>query len=214
MALGDIYQVTFKQSYKGLQDCLNVYYYRLFAGYSNSADLLLNEFSAIVADTLKLAQSDDISQVSLEAKNLFNLADTANLAYPPTRKGTRAGSSEPPFVQVAVQYLRTTATMRHGWKRYVGIPESDVEDGQIVTSALVFWQNVAVAGQTTLTATGTVDTIFEPVVVKRIKYTTSEGKTAYRLPEYMGEANYFHVDQYVLKTYVSSQVSRKVGRGS
>jgi hypothetical protein len=100
--------------------------------------------------------------------------------------------------------------MRHGYKRFSGIQDEAVSgDSWYMTSTQAqALDALALKLDYALNTTGDGDLDAIHVVVKRIKYTTPEGNTAYRLPENQGELVYYDVATATLLK-PTTQLTRK-----
>lgn len=97
--------------------------------------------------------------------------------------GTRAGQQMPRFATWSFKQPRQRGDMRAGFKRVGVVSESDVAGDQPVAGYTATLTGFATLMSTVLalsTSGGALTAT--PNIVQRIKYTTEDGKTAYRLP--------------------------------
>lgn len=217
MASGDIYEVTHVQVMQE-QEVLNVYFYEQRAAFvpldGNIAQSLANEWLETIVPEILACQSSDILSVEVRVRNLFDATDQGVAVDGSYGSGGTTMDSLPVFNAWGLQFNTDNAAVRPGAKRIGGIPESQQVDG------------VPIAGMvTSLNALGDVlaapitggliitDDIMFPVVVKRVR-TGSPGAYTYRLPETSGEAVVGTIIETLVKLYVTSQISRKIGFGS
>jgi len=212
MATNDVYQLILDTSYKFTNYGQNAFYYQSTSTATTQAQKLLDAFLASVVPSIRAIQTNDISYNSIAVINLFDRAEIANYAFPSGTLGTRAGTSEPPFVSVAYKFARTRADMRNGSKRFWGIPESDVEDGIITDATIAPYNTLLDKLNDTISIIGIPTATFDPVVVKRVKGDDTL-KTTYRLPRTQAELVFYRIQNNAeLVRQVTSQVSRKFAR--
>lgn len=119
--------------------------------------------------------------------------------------GTQAVSGSdtvPPFVAAAVRLAVNTRVTRPGQKRFGGLIDTNVNDGLLTTGYITLLNNLLNVLTVDLVLGAPAATVtLRPVVVK--KDATTGLPVAYQ-----------RVRGYVVNTFASSQVSRKVGRGN
>lgn len=121
------------------------------------------------------------------------------------RAGTRSPGSEssplPNFNAAGVRLVVAERTTRPGQKRFAGLSETDNDTGQLQTALLAALNaHFAVAIVPATLGAPAALTVLAPVVVR---------KDADGLPVVFQE-----VEGYVINPYMTSQVSRKIGRGA
>jgi hypothetical protein len=148
-----------------------------------------------------------VVHVSVRARNLFDDTD----AHEELIAEEGAGTGDPLGTFEAYGFRETTdnAAIRAGAKRITGVPEDASTDGVITASGVLSdLDDIATQLATTLLY-GLLDAgTLVPVVVGRIL----DGGS-YRLPENIGEAIFGVIVDALFTPLVTSQVSRKVGRG-
>lgn len=207
-ATGDVFQLIDRQTVRG-QEVLNVYFYQQAAATAgNGAEQLVTSWIDQMLPSVLLFQATDVLHSSVEAKNLFNESEayTELISEP---GGSGSSDLMTTFNAVGFQLIGDNAAVRDGAKRYAGIYDGAVQDG-VITDGTVIPQLDDVAE---LLATGLLvglaPDVFLPVIVGRI---LSGG--VYRLPTNSGEAVVSQVIDALWNPEVTSQVSRKVGRGA
>lgn len=210
MAIGDVYQVIDTQVADG-QKCLNVYFYRVQSESSvdNTAADVCTAFIATVLPPIVAVQSNHVTHTQIEAKNLLNESDAHTQLISETGAAGTGTDFYGTFEAIGFAETGSNHAVKNGAKRIVGVDEDTVTDG------------IFAAGLTTaLTAVAAVlfgelpwgllaAEALIPVIVKRIKL--SEG--VYRLPKTSGELVTSDIIGATWNPLVTSQVSRKVGRG-
>ena len=152
---------------------------------------------------------------SIDATSLDNPADFATVAGSPSTGNISSTSGEnlATFIAAAIRFNRQRSDMHHGWMRFSGFREQQVT-GDVwagtVTTALVTLGNLLMADIKDPTDSFNICRLH---IVKRIAYTASSGKRAYRLPENASEYVSYIPLTYELYPTVTTQNSRKVGRG-
>lgn len=216
MPLNDLYEVTIKYTHLS-QQIRNVFHYHqalefLPVGVPHSA-VLADRFKVQVADKIAQAMSSDVTMTGIDARNLFDEEDFYSLPVSIVGDGGAAAESLPAFCAVAFE-LQTTSGRVKGAKRIAGITEGSVSDGVLTLPAnITKWQAVADAIEEPI-RTGNLfeDDTFFPVVIQRVRSGTP-GAYNYRLPTIPAEAQFKNVIMVLLRTAITSQISRKVGKG-
>lgn len=132
--------------------------------------------------------------------------------------GSGGGESMTPINAFGFKSSRVKQSIRRGYKRFVGMGESNVGPGGILVAGTITQANlVAAAMGEILTYTDEGNTLsFTPAIVQKENYPTDPPKSAYRY--YADEAEQLmHTAQGVQWTVYDStrsQVSRQYGRGS
>lgn len=206
---GDLYQITDVQRLDG-QVCLNNYYYRRDAPVlvGNPAQQVADAFDANVIPSITPVQTSDLVHEELIVTNLFDPTDTYTKLI--SEPGTYAtdGDAANPFDALGLRLVQDNGSVRNGAKRYAGVTEpmsaSGVIDDPTLVTSLIALGVALIAG----VDIGIVSNAIVPVIVKRI---LDGGR--YRLPANSGEAVYGNVTDALYNVDVTSQVSRKIGRG-
>lgn len=211
---GDIVRVSLKAT-SGVATMRNVWFYRVddppTAGY---LDGLLTEFQSTVLAPYAATQITSFQMVELVASNIFTGDEKIDVTPTPAA-GTRAPSGDPcaTFIAAMIVLERQNARVRNG-RKFVHLPqEGDLAGQNIIAGTLTLLTTLANAMAANLNPGGT--DLFKPAIVGRKPYTTSSGKTAYRLPATQGEMgeDYSLVDTARVINRVTSMNSRKFWRG-
>lgn len=134
--------------------------------------------------------------------------------FPPGTAGTAAGEAMPRFNAWGFICPRRRRDIANGGKRFGVVAEGQQTGGLPVAGALTLLN--ALAAQMNLALAldwGTGSSAAQPIIVKRIKYTTPKGKTAYRLPTGTDPYEFYAADRWAFDE-LTTQNSRKTGRGS
>jgi len=151
-------------------------------------------------------------------RNVYDPTDFIDLPFNPTVAGLGSGEVLSPINAFGLRSNRTRLDIGRGYKRFAGVPESSsATKGDIAAGALTALNSLAALHGDILTYTdGALTDSFTPVVVKKLKYTTPSGRTAYKY--YLTEAEQLTklAVGVVWESYtnVRSQVSRQYGRGA
>lgn len=207
MAFNDIYELTDVMTQKG-QTIYNVYYFRQNnLSVPTSASDLLDSFEGSLLPEVLDIQGADVLHTTLKARNLFNEGDNAERAI--SEAGNGGATDEfPVFTALGFTLGQDNGAVKNGAKRFAGIPEAAALDGVINDAAFIV---AVLALQTALETVLPVGlaAVWSPVIVKRI----AEIGGGYRLPANAGEAVYGTVTDVEYNPVLTSQVSRKIGRG-
>lgn len=205
--VNDIFQIALKMSDTASgKHGFCVFHYRLSALGTNPNNSLVQRFKEVVIPPLLNVLRLNAYVSAMNERNLFVATEFVDQTYvAATYPGTRVGTPLPVIVAAGFKAPRGRTDMRAGFKRVPFQSEADT-DGEIWNSAYEDELNAfAVALSSNLTLGGNT---WIPVTVKRIKYTTDEGKTAYRLPKTQAEAvSVQAIFAPILQ--VTNQVSRK-----
>jgi len=213
-SVGDIVQVSFAGRWQA-QVVRNVYYYRVddtpTGGYLTG---LLTEFQSSVHTAFMATQMNQFQASSIQLLNLFS-GDILETLSPTPAVGTRtiSGDLQPTFMAVSVQLTRANDRVRTG-RKSVPIPaEGDNTANTLVGTFATSLAAYAALLDDVLQPGGVDD--FTPVIVGRIKYTTPQGKTAYRLPESQAEMGdrWSPIIGARVVARPSTQNTRKEGKG-
>lgn len=225
MNVADIYSITL-QGAVASEQFRSVFFYRVQAidgpQTVTTTQLLANMAEAHWSIAMLPAyQPVAGTNVSFETYRIFNLFDVtelyegdANAELP--MSGAVVGEKLPPFAAFGFSQPSSIRGVRRGQKRLPGVAETQQADG--VFTGGVFAQMQSVAEDLGLpiavpVAAGLEATLF-PVIVKRVKETDPEtGKVTYRLPETVLEATWYPAESWVPYENVTTQNSRKIGRG-
>jgi hypothetical protein len=221
MAVGDIYEVTDVQVMYG-QQVLNVYFYEqtviLIPGTDdpNIAGILATQWYLEIMPTILAGQTADVVHTSVRSRNLFDDSEAYEfLCSNPGVYGPADADSESSFDALGIKMTSTNAAIRPAGKRIAGIIQSAALDGVITDSSYLLAAANIASTMTDNVTNGTlvpVDT-WRPVVVERIAYEVA-GRTRYRLPNVIGEKVIGYLVSALFNAVLTSQVSRKVGRGA
>jgi len=217
MAVGDVYELVCEQLY-GTSHILNVFYYEQIAvvvplAGDTIAAILAQQWDNQVGSVMRTYQSGDVIHQEVRVRNLFDDSDAGSVPSAASG-GSSSTETTSPFVAAAFRMFGDNPAVKTGAKRLAGIPEAYVADGIITNEEYIGnLEDVAEAFAANITAGDVIPTdSWAPVVVKRIRSGTP-GAYEYRLPESVGETVLSRVVSVLLELVLSSQVSRKFGRG-
>lgn len=206
MALSDLYQLTHFQEFEG-QECLNVYFYETIDGDGGATPLLV-AWQEVILPLVNQVQSTNVSNVSVRA---INLGDTADFDDTPViGGGALAAESLPAFNALSYTFKSNDRAVRHGGKRYVGVPESVTVVNDITGETyLGYMEDLRIVLDDNLV--GTTDT-WRPVLIKRIKTAipdTLPVKYTYRLPTVGDPLTVAGILSVLVSNKVKHQISRQ-----
>lgn len=217
MAVGDVYEVVCDQIY-GTSTVLNVFYYEQIAivvpgGGFTVAALLAEQWDEQVGSVVRTNQNVDVVHREVRCRNLFDPSDAGTYAVDePGGASETAGMG--PFIAMGYKLFGDNPAVKNGAKRFVGVTESWQNDGLISDAGIIAQgEVVADALAANVTAGDVIPTdTWAPVIVKRVR-SGSAGEYEYRLPESVGETVLSRIASALLSVVLTSQVSRKYGRG-
>jgi len=132
----------------------------------------------------------------LQVLNLDDLTDFADVTI--NQAGTVTGDSLPPYDAFGIRFIRTSRAVRHAHKRIAGVSESDQTQGVLTAGA--FSNLNAIAG---FIAGPVISTDLEVSMIFKI----------WRRPTDVTLSAYFDIGGFICNSNVTTQVSRKIGRG-
>lgn len=214
MALGDLYQLTFKQRAFNIQ-LVNVFTYIQTNENTDpdmsSAEALNFAFQEDVVPFIAGVQTSDVDYIGIEVINCFDEAELfSTTTVVPDDGSVTPTDVLPLFMAWEFRTTRVRRDIRRGYKRFSGLDESMIFGGGPVAPYITGLLNLGVAMTANIQyVTEPLTPTFRPVIVGRVKYTTEEGNEAYRLPESAVEmgSKWFAADFDFVR--VSTQNSRK-----
>jgi len=210
--LNDILSVTLSSGFTGNQ-ADQMFFYKFTSGGSGNASDLATEFRDEVVPLIAAILQNQVPIFHTRTVNLFNDADWEDFPISPAEMGTRTGQPLPPINVAAFKSAKPSSSQAPARKRFGALSESDVQGNGLQDVSGFFAALNALAtklGEAMVTGTGNT---YEPVIVKRIAYTAPSGKKAYRLPASQAEADDFPAINWGWDNVVTSQITRKLGRG-
>lgn len=202
MQVGDVLRITACQEILSQRVC-NIFFYSvaLWTGNATLQDIL-NEFKTDVVDKVTPLQSGALEWVNLRLDNVSNDLDFQEMAIS-AFGGKSAATPASSFVASSWRLIVGTKLTRAGYKRFAGVTPSQIVNNDYQPNDAPAVGNLETALQAELhdgTFPGT-DFRITPVVVGR----NTDG--SYDL----NRVN--PIDSCGMMTYVTSQNSRKPGRG-
>jgi hypothetical protein len=221
MAQGDIYQVVLNSTFMAQQMRNVFHFYQTFVmtDYEAAENLAVavtqKLFPAANAGLRSTFIVSAVSYNGLDITNLYN--DDIFINYTtgyPYVGGQGIQEAMPPFVAYELRSNRLRGDIRRGFKRFSGLPENYGQGGALDSGVRTLIQaQLGDPFADKWTAQATPDDEWHLVVVKRIEYTTDKGNRAYRLPANQMEGDFFRPTEWDVQPRVTTQNSRKIGRG-
>lgn len=161
---------------------------------------------------------DDYIFKAFYVRNLYDVTDFVEQAYPATVTGTKTTEVESPVMALGLTGSRVRTDIKRASKRFAGIPDNLTDNlGILNSTGLAVGNAWADKLSDVLTySVGGASYTLTPAVLGLQAYTTPSGKTAYR-PFSTESAQLDHVATGFTFTPMStlrSQTSRQVGRGA
>ncbi len=209
MALDDTFQVVHNHTLFGV-DMVNVYH-ALRANSGEDAQAVADAFANTVLNDVRQWQSEDVVNTDLICFNLGDETDfhTQDLAALP---GLKAGVDSPSFVAGALRFPSLNRQIRSGHKRFAGALETDYTNGELVAGAIVLLEDIGDSLIGNWLATSDSHIVANFIIVQRVcdEVDPATGRCLkYRLPEVDGELKFYQPNTRLVKTAITSQVSRK-----
>jgi len=215
MAINDLYHVQVIQTDENTnEDVITNWFYNGVA-LASAAESLYNGFTEAggMLDLINAIQSRVLNNKLVRVLNLFSLTDFFEDA--PGGQGALADDNMLPlFNGVSITKKVDTRGVRAGRVNIPGIIEAAQTAG-LINDANYITDINALVNAMSADINIDADEIYDPVVIKRIKYTVPDSdpaRDAYRLPATSGEADYGHVTVAVANLRVAHMVSRGNGR--
>jgi hypothetical protein len=208
-ANGDLYQVIDRQRLQG-QRVDNVYFYKRNAAVitGSVAEAVADAFDGQVIPGITPVQAPALVHESIIVTNLYDPPDTFTKAV--SHPGTWDGPDDsPPFDAFGFRLIQDNGAIRNGSKRIAGLKENQQSGGVVGGGAVAAALLVAGAAMVAGIDVGIISNALVPIVIKRI---LDGGE--YRLPTNSGEAVIGNIVDALFNVDVTSQVSRKIGRGA
>jgi len=214
MAATDVYGVTISSGFTG-QIAEQIYFYEQAnsAGGSGASDLAAEVIATLIPLIADVIQTD-VPFVNVRTVCLFNAADWDDTNIGGAITGTRTGQAMPGFVVAAFKSAKPTSSQAPARKRFGNLSESDVQGNGLQDVSGYFTALNTLATGLGAALVGASSATYDPVIVKRIGYVTPGGKDAYRLPATLGECVTFPAINWTWSNVVTSQITRKIGRGT
>lgn len=206
--VGDIYQIVDAQRLDN-QVVLNVYFYKRLAEVlvGNPAQQVADTFEASFLPQLLPAQSTSLVHEEIRVQNLFDATDQYTKVI--SEAGSVAATDDAtPFDAYGIRLVQDNGALRNGSKRIGGVVEDASSAGVLNDSTIIAALVTAGVGMITGLDIGLVANAIVPVIVGRI----NDGGN-YRLPTNSGEAIVGNIIDALYNVDVTSQTSRKYGRG-
>lgn len=210
MALVDMYEIKNFMDLGLAREVMNIYHVVRESGSIDAADIN-QAFIDWVLPAVVDVQVTNLTHTRLETVSLGDPTDFAiwNLTGFP---GGVVGEGSPTFAASRIQFLQETKSIRHGWKRFPGLPETLVNFNTGVASLVTTLQNIAdqiCTGWEIATTPGTVICRF--AIIGRICAEVDAAGVclAYRLPENDAELEFYIPSQGIGRSTIGSQNSRK-----
>lgn len=196
MAIGDIYELVHDQRLFG-QQVLNRYHYENI-NVSGDADGLATAF---FLDVMPFIQAFQVEAVTYQRLIVINLDDDTDFTeFDLTGNGGQkvAAQPMPSFVAASLTLLRSSRSVRNGFKRYAGLDEGEVNQNSLTAAAITDLEAIAQALENPID-----NTFNEEWVLRIYGGVTPNRPTPVVVP----------ISSVSVSAVVTSQTSRKPGVG-
>lgn len=210
LELGDILKITANQTLLN-QVVQNVFFYQVTALPTGIEpygpyEYIATRFNAGWGIGIRSMQSSALNHTVYRVDNVSNGIDFGE--YTVNTPGGISGEVSPSFEAINFLLRRETGITRNGSKRIGGIPESLVTGNTIVMSDTDKANYEAIFAEPLVTDDSVPVAFAFPVIVGRMLYTPVDGD-----PYYVLDLTKINPIQSALMTAVSTQRSRKAGKG-
>lgn len=223
MATLDVYEVTLAQQFLG-QALINVFFYEMGVetGDTNWAQALAQVFQSETCTANggtwfdSAAFSDDLEIMSVNVRNLFNIAEIGGVLLGQAGQGQNTGANETPYTAYRMTSQRRRGDMRNGNKYFGGLCNGSAVNGVITPTIQGLLDTLAEKMSATLVYTDAgITAPFKPVIVKRVRSGagTPADPYVYRLPESLDEYEGYVADNWTRTDLLTTSNRRKIGRG-
>lgn len=217
MPLLDPYVVTLKSRIGAVEVRQDfAYQVTLTAGGDEAYQLAFGFWNWLEASGINTVVANNTTFYGVSVRNLYYPTVFHELGGVTPVTGIHEGNKAPTFLCVSFKSNKPAYGQRPARKRFGGLTE-DLLNGDYITGGAGYpdmLDNFAVALGDFIQTGGTPATYqFEPVVVKRVKYVTADDKVAYRYPQSAEEADIFQAVIWSWDEKVTTQNTRKLGRG-
>lgn len=217
MEIGDIFSVVPTFRLFGGVEAQNQLFYQLesfAAGWTGSGTALeafAGEFEAYVVPFWRATYP---AYTVLQGIRYFNLFNPGEVAESELELAGVVSASQPLNTWTAAAFVGKVPRRfrRDVVTRISGLDETQVEGNSLANSGAVLlgFDNLATALVTPLTVPPPAfGAVFRRVAIKRVKYLTSKGNEAWRLPETIAEADPVIVSEGAAKRPLAHQVTRR-----
>ena len=169
------------------------------------------------ANNIRVNLNNAVFFLEVTSRALYSVTDFYASPINPVKTGGVSGEGLAPFTAFGFKTNRVRSDIRRATKRFVGVSESDVSAGGVITPERLSALNALANAMTqALTYNDEGQTLtFTPVVLRKQVYTTESGKRAYRYYPTLTQQLENMADSVIWQAYqeVRSQTSRQYGRG-
>lgn len=193
------------------ENILNIYQAER-ANSGEDAQTVADSYANDILPVIRLLQPDSVANIDLDVKNLDNPTDF-HVQSLSSAAGLRSGLELASFNAAEIRFPRLRTDMRNGFKRFVGLLETDVANQDIQAPALALIQDIADAIVADWTSSIDSHVVAHYVIIKRVcTVIVPEGDPcpSYRLPETDGELVFYQPIEGAALTSTRTQVSRRV----
>lgn len=201
-----LFEIRDEQAWAG-QVVLNRYYYLVppTVVFTPSWSSVAAAFDDLILQNLVALQDNSLFHQQLVVTQI-NAIDNFGVYVPTNDQGLLVESQMPNYTSVGIQLTRSTRETRSGRKRFGGLTEEQVDGNVLTSSAQTNWDTFAGLLADTLVVPVGDDP--EPVIIGNI-YDTDTGEL---LPVQAWTYNF--LAGAVVQQFLTTQNSRKIGRGS
>lgn len=169
--------------------------------------------------SLSTVTPDSMTWDGVKGENLFNETELGEIAFAPGTEGTNPTDALAQFAAYSFTNPSGRRRMNPGARRVPGVMEVGVgQYGALVPSYITNLTATAASYSQDITLEfrgGLGEMTIRPVIVKRVKEPDPDrpGKFKYRLPQNTAERVTYRANNWSIEPFITTQNSRKTGRG-
>lgn len=213
MATNDIISITASWNYES-NVIQNQFVYKYNGGSANAA-FLGNEFLDNVIPILAPLISDQQELTSIFVKNMANPADFSHVTIPAPVFGESISEALPSRNAILFYSPTQRLDIRQG-RKMLGVTTQEFQNASVIVTGgaqtAIYAAIITALGLNLLAASG--GHTASPVIVKRDKSIGPSGKPVYTLPTTATSTNHYVANNWQVENVISTQGTRKLGRGA
>jgi hypothetical protein len=211
-AINDVYKVT-SLGFRGPTAIRNVFFYKALTTGAVASDLA-SGFKVDVLDPLLQCQADHFALESVAVENLNSPTDFTFYQLPTPEAGKRGSPYAADVLAIAMIAPSKLKGIRPGNKRIGPLALSMVNANTVTGNSTELARLTTLAAALSADVTGSsVDPVYRPIIIKRTYLGIVNGNRRYSVPAVATSTNHFVADNWGFKQILTTQITRKPGRG-
>lgn len=210
MAVGDIYYISLFGTINS-QQTLNQFWFRQESGVAGAEELAL-EFRNSILTAWRGVVSSVWNTSSLKCYNWDDPLDFIEDTYAPLA-GLLSGNCQAPYIAFGLFQPRKRTDMRQGSKRIAGVFTNAAFNGVITDGAVLSGMATLCAAMSDPVVSTDPAGSWQQIIVRRVN-TGTPTNPVYEVPSPITVNDYYTADSWQFKLQVTTQNTRKIGRGA